>query len=231
MTVLIFVLFCLDFWAALAIYYTGLSGAAPRLVPTVLFLIALAAAVLFLKPRRYKLLAAVASFVLVLGWYYSFRPSNDRDWAPDVEKLASVQIDGNLLKIHNVRNFDYRTETDFTPVWEDRTYDLNRVKTGDFTLCYWGSPSIAHGIVSFGFDDGRYLAMSIETRKQRAQSYSAIRGFFREYELIYIVADERDVLRVRTNYRKEDLYLYRSTMNPAEARRTAELCRKHQRAS
>ena len=212
------VLTLLNFWAALAIYFTNLNGAPPRLIPTIVFVLAIAAAALFIRPRRYAALVCFMAFILVLAWYFSFKPSNDRDWSPDVDRVASVQIDGNQMKVHNVRNFEYRSETDFTPVWEDRTYDLDRVKTADFTLCYWGSKAIAHGIVSFGFDDGRFLAVSIETRKQKSQSFSTIEGFFREYELIYIISDERDVLRVRTNYRKEDLYMYRTRLNPMEAR-------------
>jgi Domain of unknown function (DUF4105) len=215
---IVFVLSILNFWAALAIYFSNLNGADPRLVMTIIFVISIAAAAIFIRPRRHAALACLIGFFVVLAWYFSIKPSNDRDWAPDVDRVASIQIDGNQLKIHNVRNFDYRSETSFTPIWEDRTYDLNKVKSADFTLCYWGSKAIAHGIVSFGFDDGRYLAVSIETRKQKSQSFSTIEGFFREYELIYIVSDERDVIRLRTNYRKEDLYLYQSRMNPAEAR-------------
>ena len=215
---LVVVLGGLNIWAALAIYFTCLCGGPPRHLLTVLFVIVVGAAAIFARPRRYAVLASLAGFVIVLIWYLSFKPSNDRDWSPDVANLASVQVDGNRLTIHNVRNFDYRSETDFTPVWEDRTYDLDKLKTGYFTLCYWGSPAIAHGIVSFGFDDGRYLAISIETRKQKSQSFSTVQGFFRQYELIYIVADERDVLRLRTNYRKEDLYMYQTRLDPAESR-------------
>jgi hypothetical protein len=117
-----------------------------------------------------------------------------------------------------VRNFVYRSETDYTERWETRSYDLSRLRGLDIFLIYWGSPSIAHTILSYQFDDGRHLAVSIETRKENGESYSALRGFFRQYELYYVVADEGDVVRLRTNYRHEDVYLYRLRTPPAVAR-------------
>jgi Domain of unknown function (DUF4105) len=215
--VLVVLMVGVNLWAAMAICYTHLNGTAPRHVFAAAFVIAFAAAIWLARPWRYKLLVSAASFAVVLTWYFSIHPSNDRDWAPDVANLASATIAGNQLTIHNIRNFDYRSESDFTSIWEDRTYDLDKLRSSDFTLCYWGSKLIAHGIVSFGFDDGHYLAISIETRKQKSQSFSAIEGFFRQYEIIYVVADERDVLRLRTKYRNEDLYMYHTRLNPSEA--------------
>jgi hypothetical protein len=112
--------------------------------------------------------------------------------------------------VHNIRNFDYRTETDFTPAYSDRTYDLNKLDSADLIAVYWMGPAIAHLLLSFGFGDD-HLAISIEARKEKGESYSSAKGFFRQYELYYVVADERDVVRVRTNYRKdppEDVYFY-----------------------
>ena len=106
----------------------------------------------------------------------------------------TAEIQGNQLTVRNVRNFDYRTETDFTPRWETRTYDLSKLRGLDLYVIYWGSPSIAHTILSWEFDDGQHLAVSIETRKETGESYSAVRGFFRQYELYYVLADERDVV-------------------------------------
>src|SRR4030095_2145798 len=102
----------------------------------------------------------------------------------------------------------YRSEFDFTPHWETRTYDLSQVRGLDLFMSYWDSPLIAHTIMSWEFDDGNHLAISIETRKERGESYSAVRGFFRQYELYYVVADERDVIGVRTDYRGERVDLY-----------------------
>ena len=128
------------------------------------------------------------------------------------------KIDGDLVTVHNVRNCDYRTETDFTPQWETRTVQLSHFADMDLAITYWGSPWMAHPIVSFRFTDALPLCFSIETRKAMGQSYSAIRGLYRQYELIYIVADERDSIRVRTNYRPgEDVYLYHTLASPAQA--------------
>ena len=115
------------------------------------------------------------------------------------------------ITIHNVRNFAYRTETDFTPRWETRTYDLSKLDSVDLIAVYWAGKAIAHIMVSFGFAGKDYLAVSIETRKEKGESYSTLAGFFRQYELYYVVADERDVVGVRTTYRQpqEDVYIYR----------------------
>src|SRR5262249_35223788 len=140
------------------------------------------------------------------------------NWQTDVSMLPWAQVQGDQLVLHNIRDFDYRSETDFTPRWHDETFDLSHVRSLDFALVYWGSKRIAHGIITFDFDDGRCFDVSIETRKEKGEDYSAIEGFFRQYELIYVVADERDVLRVRTNFRNEDVYLYRTRMQPAGVR-------------
>jgi len=122
------------------------------------------------------------------------------------------------VTLHNVRNCDYRTETDYKPRWETRTVRISQITGIDLAINYWGSPWIAHPIVSFQFADAPPLCFSIEVRKKVGQTYSTVGGFYRQFELIYIVADERDVIRLRTNYRKEDVYLYRTTVSPARAR-------------
>jgi hypothetical protein len=205
-------------WMVLAIYFADTHDG-PRTFRAVIFAIAILAVLLFVRPQRYGLVLFAIFFAVVLGWFFSLKASNDRDWAPDVAMLPWAQIDGDHVTLHNVRNFDYRTETDFTPHWEVRHYDLSKVRSGDFILVYWGSKAIAHAMVSIGFDDGKYLAMSIETRKEKSQSYSTVQGFFRQYALIYIFADERDLIRLRTNYRKgEEVYLYHTTLTPTQAR-------------
>src|SRR5262249_20731181 len=137
--------------------------------------------------------------------------SNDRDWQPDVAMVPYATINGDLVTIHNVRNFDYRTETDYTPHWEERTYDLGKLDSVDLIAVYWMGKAIAHIMVSFGFQGKIFLAVSIETRKEKGESHSTLAGFFRQYELYYVVADERDVIGVRTTYRQpqEDVYIYR----------------------
>ena len=167
---------------------------------------------------RIRLLAP-ALVSVVVAWWFTLKPSNHRDWLPDVAQTAWADIQGDEITFHQVRNNDYRTETDFTPHWETRTVSLSKLTGIDMAINYWGSPYMAHPIVSFQFSDAPPLCFSIETRKEKGESYSAIGGIYRQYELIYIVADERDVIRVRTNYRKgEDIYLYRLKITPGQAR-------------
>jgi len=160
------------------------------------------------RPFRRALAGFAVLFLAVVAWWLSLAPSNDRDWEPSVARLPIATFDGDLVTIENVRNFEYRSEDDYTPRWETRTYDLSKLSGVDMFLSYWGSPWIAHTIVSWRFDDGQHLAVSIETRKERHESYSALLGFFRQFELYYVVSDERDLVGLRTNYRGEDVYLY-----------------------
>jgi Domain of unknown function (DUF4105) len=137
-------------------------------------------------------------------------------------RLPNATINGDLITIHNIRNFDYRTETDFTPRYYTKTFDLRQLDSVDVIACYWMGDAIAHIFLSFGFGDKDFLAISIETRRERHESYSTVAGFFKQYELFYVVADERDLIRLRTNYRKdppEDVYLYRTRAPPDNARR------------
>jgi len=160
--------------------------------------------------RPVIILAALMAFLA--GCSLVIRPSNDRHWQPDVAVLSYAEINGDLITVHNIRNFDYRSETDFTPAYYDKTFDLSKLESVDLAAVYWAGPRIAHTMLSFGFGVNDYLAISIETRKEIGESYSTFKGFFGQYELYYVVADERDVIRLRTNYRKdppEEVYLYR----------------------
>ena len=205
-------------WAALAIRYSDLTSA--RLL-AVLFAAGTLLAFALLPRRGHTLVGFLAAFAVVLAWWLRIPPSNDRDWQPEVAVLPSVTIDGERLTIHNIRNFDYRSETDFTPRWYDATFDLAQLESADLLASYWMGDAIAHIFVSFGFADGRHVAISVETRKERGESYSTLAGFFKQYELYYVVADERDLIRVRTNYRqpREDVYLYRAQVPRENVRR------------
>jgi len=170
--------------------------------------------------RPWKLLTTIAGFLVVLTWWLSLQPSNSGDWQPDVAVLPYADISGSQVIIHNIRNCDYRTETDYTVRYYDRTFDLDQLCAVDLYLVTWGSPNIAHTMVSFGFTNGDQVCFSIETRKQKSQEYSAVRGLFRQFTLTYVVADERDVVRLRTNYRKdEEACLYRLQMKPEPGRK------------
>ena len=156
---------------------------------------------------------------LVFAWWSTIRPSNDRDWQPDVARNVTATIDNDRLVVDNVRNFNWRSDQDFEQRWEQRSYDLSQLQDVDLILSYWSGEAIAHLIVSFGFADGRRLDFSIETRKERGEEYSTIAGFFKQYELVIIAADERDIVRVRSNVRGEDVRIYRLRMPPEYARR------------
>ncbi len=166
--------------------------------------------VFFILPIRRVLPAFAGLFMLPLACFYLMRPSNDRVWQPDVAQLPYAGIAGDEVILHNVRNCAYTSETNYTVRYETRTYNLARLRSADIMFSDWGLKKIAHTMVSFGFEGGDYLCISIETRKEAGEEYSALKGFFRQYELIYIAADERDVVRLRTDYRHgEDVYLYR----------------------
>lgn len=200
-------------------FWFDFPGIAWRHPLAILFLCSALATLVLLRPRWRGKVAVAMAFAFVVTWWFTLKPSNDRDWQPDVAQTAWAEINGDEVTFHNVRNCDYRTETDYTPHWETRTVRLSKLTGLDLAIDYWGSPWIAHPIASFQFADARPLCFSIETRKEVGESYSAIGGLYRQYELIYIVADERDVLRVRTNFRKgEDIYLYRTTPPPARVR-------------
>lgn len=170
-------------------------------------------------PRAWRAWGLLAAGCLVLGlWWSSITPSNDRVWAADVARTLSAERHGSEVVLHNVRNFSWRSDDDYTARWETRRYDLDRLRSVDMALSYWMGPAIAHTLVTFGFDDGRQLVFSVEVRKERHEQYSALAGFFKRYELALVAADERDILGVRARVRDEDVYLYRVHM-PAPAMR------------
>lgn len=181
-------------------------------------------ALLFLvaRGRRGAAPGVVALTAIVTLWWFLLQPRNDRDWQTDVSRTPWAEVNGDLVTIHDVRNFDYRaddTTGEKNPRWETRTVRLSELTGIAAFLNFWGVSWMSHPILSFEFKKGPPLAISIETRKERGESYSALGGLYRRFELIYVVADERDVIRVRSNYRDgEEVYLYRVSMPPAEVR-------------
>ena len=199
-------------WGTLAVYFT--LPALNKLAAGVYGLVAIAAlaGLAFQRWRWRAFLAYLSLFAVLMLWWSFLEPSNDRDWQSDVAILPYAVINGDLVTVHNIRNFNYRSETDYDPFYYDKTFDLRRLESADVFASYWAGPDIAHIFLSFGFGGGDYLSVSIETRKELGESYSTLGGFFRQYELFYVVADERDVVRLRTNVREdppEDVYLYR----------------------
>ncbi len=203
-----FVLFCTIGWATLAINYSNLPSAL-RLPAAGVFVLGSLACLFLIKRRWLGRICALGLFASVLLWWLLIPPSNNRDWQADVTILPYADIDGDRVAIHNIRNCDYRSKAEFDVRHYDRTFDLGKIRSADLYLVYWGSPAICHTMMSFGFEGDQYVCFSIETRKEKGEDYSTIKGFFRQYELTYVVADERDVVRLRTNYRKEQVYLYR----------------------
>ena len=211
-------LFILVLWATAAIYF-DFNVPSLRVTLAILFAIAMLLAFIFVKSRLRAMTVFVVGFLLVLAWWFTLQPSNERPWQQDVARTAFAEINGDEITLHNVRNCDYVTETNYTTRWETRKVRLSQLTGIDIALTYWGSPWMAHPIVSFQFADAPPVAFSIETRKEVGESYSAIRGLFRQFELIYVMADERDLIRLRTNYRRgEEVYLYRTKASVEQAR-------------
>jgi hypothetical protein len=190
-------------WALAALYFDAGSR-----YPLVLLALAAAAMIIFRSAKRTSVVVLTCCLG-VLAWWFTLSPDNNRNWRPEVAQLPGATIDGSRVTITNLRNFAYRAENNFDEIWETRHLDLDQLVGVDLFLNFWGPEHIAHTIASWRFADGSHVAISIETRKERNEEYSATRGFFRQFEVYYVVADERDLIRLRTDYRGEDVYLYK----------------------
>lgn len=212
-------------WSLLAITYAGPHHDVLRNALSALPVLATLPVLVALGFRRWRWRALTLWLLLFAGelwWWSSLTPSNDRAWQTDVAVLPHATIDGDLVTLHNIRNFDYRSEFDYTPAYYDRTFNIRELTGVDVVAVYWMGPAIAHVFLSFEFGAGNHLAISIETRKEKDEEYSTLKGFFRQYELYYVVADERDVIRLRTHYRNnpvEDVYVYRAAGDLDNGRR------------
>ena len=207
-------------WGALALWYRTSGGRALKSLSAALWLalnIACAAA-MWRGRLSVGLPVFGVAFAALMIWWKSLRPSNERDWADDVAQMTHGAVDGHRVILHNVRNFVWRSETDYTQRWETRSYDLERLTSLDMIVSYWTGRAIAHMLLSFGFDDGTHVVFSVEIRREKTKSFSEIGGFFKEFELIIIAADERDIVRLRTNIRREDTYLFRLKISVPEMR-------------
>lgn len=165
----------------------------------------------FLMKRIVKkiLLAFLCAILIFLAVYFSIRPSNDRDWTPDQSILATAEIDGNAITFRNIRNFEYRSTTDYTPSYYDKTFDLEKIKAVYFIVePFSGYKGAAHTFLSFEFEGDNFVAVSVEIRKEKGEIFSAYKGLMRQYELMYVIADERDVVKLRSNFRKDLVYVY-----------------------
>jgi hypothetical protein len=205
-------------WAVAALYFDLSFKRLPMLTPIV-YLVVIVAATCWVRTHARKMLVCFAGFLIVLGCWLSLKPSNDRPWRLDNAQTPWAEVEGDRVTIHNFRHCYYRRVDDFTCEWLTKTVLLSQLRGVDLFVDYWGSPWMAHPIVSFQFGDDDYVAASIEARYQVGQSYSAIRSMFRQFTIIYVLASERDLVRLRTNYRSgEDVYLFHSVATPEWSR-------------
>jgi hypothetical protein len=217
-TVLWFILALLTLWAVAALY-VDFRIAALRIPVTLIYVAGIITILIKLQSRWAAAALCLVGFCCVLGWWLTLEPSNEGNWQADLSRTAWAEMDGDRITIHNLRNCDYRTETDYSNCWTDRTVYLSQIRAADLFLTNWGIRFASHPIVSFQFGDNQHVAFSIEARYKAGQAYSTILGCFRQYGLIFVAADERDVIRLRTNYRKdEEVSMYRVQGQPEMAR-------------
>lgn len=203
------------------IYFDGPLGTPASVANIVLACIwaasVIAALILLRKPKlRYGAITLLA-LVVFIPWSFK-QPSNDRDWRPEFRETGWVDVDGDILTFHNVRNFDYDLDGSFLERWETRTYHLSKLEGIDYFHDAFGGKLLAHPILSFDFGDEGSLCLSIETRREKTESFSTFGGLFKMFELQYIFGAEEDFVRVRTNVRDEPVYLYRMRASQAQAR-------------
>ena len=208
-------------FAALALWYRlPFPASARALAATACIVLGLAAILsLFGRIGRGALIAFALAFAATAIWWSTIEPPSAADWAPDVARQVTGSIDGDRLTLTNVREFDWQTGATAVEKWTTREYDLTKLRTLDLFMSYWAGPEMAHVILSFGFEGGDYLAWSIEVRRTRGGEFSPIADLFKSNALIIIAAGERDVVRVRSNLRGEDVQLYRLKTPPDVARR------------
>ena len=208
-------------WASLAAYRSDTPNATARTLFAAGIVLATILTFVLIRRKGVALVSYLAAWSLFTLWWCSITPSNVRNWQPDVAVLPYAEISGDMVTVRNIRNFTYRSETDYQPGYYDKTFDLKKLDSVDLIAVYWMGDAIAHIMLSFGFEGQDYVCFSIETRKELGEEYSTLKGFFRQYELIYVVADERDLIRLRTDYRnpREEVYLYRTRMPQENAQK------------
>lgn len=205
-------------WATLAVYYSNLPWAGLRLGLAIAFS-AFAIWGLWLSRQRHMPVAVIALFLGVIVWWISISPSHDRNWRPEVAVMPRAVVDGDRVRLTGVRNFDYRSRNDFTVQYEEREVQLSHLTALDFHVSYFMEGPVGHTYLSFIFDNAPPLSISIETRPEVGEGFAPIASMFKQFELIYVVGSERDLVGVRTNHRQEPSYLYRLNTSADDARR------------
>ncbi len=212
------VLALLVIWATLAIYYSNLPWGGARLGLAVAFAL-FSVWTLWLSRQRHAPMAFAAVVLGVVAWWLSISPSHDREWRPEVAVMPRATITGDHVRIAGVRDFAYRSRDDFTVRYKEREFDLSHVTGIDFYVSYWSEGPVGHTFLSFLFDNAPPLSVSIETRPEVGEGFAPVASLFKQFELIYVVGEERDIVGVRTNHRKETVYLYRLNTSAEDARR------------
>jgi len=205
-------------WGTLALYYSNLPSFGVRLCLAAAFA-AFAIWALWLSRRRHMSLVAFALFLGVLAWWIAIPPSHDRNWRPEVAVMPRAVIDGDRVRLTGVRNFDYRSRSDFTVRYEEREVQLSHLTALDFYVSYFMEGPVGHTFVSFIFDNTPPLSISIETRPEVGEGFAPVASMFKQFELIYVVGEERDLVGMRANHRQEPVYLYRLNTSADDARR------------
>ena len=209
-------------WASLAIYYSNLSWHGLRLALAAAFA-GFATWVFWLSRQRRMQMPLAVLFLGVVVWWLAIPPSHDRPWRPEVAVLPRAFIQGDRVRLTGVRDFDYRSADDFTARYEEREVYLSHLSGLDFYVSHWSKGLVGrlvgHTFLSFTFDDAPPLSISIETRPEVGEGFDPLRSLFKQFELIYVVGDERDIVGVRTNHRGEAVYLYRLNTSAEDARR------------
>lgn len=204
-------------WVALAIHYR-FRRLWLRIVVSLVPLAIVGTSLRLLPLFPWALAVWLAMFAVALAWWFTLTPRTDRDWAWGLDVLPRIERAGDMIHVRRLRNFSYTAEGEPIPHYEDRMFDLTRLRSVDYLLAHWSGQFMAHTLVSFGFDDGQYLAVSVEARRRSWQRYSPLWGLFRSYELIYVLGDERDIVRLRTTVRRERVFLYRVQLTPEKLR-------------
>jgi hypothetical protein len=205
-------------WAALALWFWPTQWVGLRLALAIAFAAFGVWAFWFTRSRRVWLAFAAMYVVLVIGWS-AIKPKQDRDWRAEVAVLPRAVVSGDQVRLIGVRDFKYRSTEDFTPRYRERTVYLSHLTGVDFYISYWMPGPVGHTFLSFVFDDAEPISISIEARPEAHEGFAPVGSLFKQFELIYVVGEERDIVGVRTNYRAEDVYLYRISTTPENARR------------
>lgn len=204
-------------WSAIALWL-HLAGPARPAALGALALAAIGALAARWRKRRFGWVVLTLAALAVGGWYQGITPSEARDWAREVSRGVTARVEGETVTLSNIRDFDWQSRSEATPRWITRSYDLSQLESVDMVTSVWDNPDIAHLLVSFGFSDGAHVVYSVEIRREAGEAFREIGGFFRQFELVLIAATERDILRLRTDHRGEEVRMYPVLLTPAQRR-------------